>query len=134
MGIKTATTTRAAKVAALLCAGMLWGACSSEGGSIGASCTTQQDCASLTVGNEVALCLSGACTRGCNANADCGCGAGTKPDDGSCGFACIEPSGWTSSICAKTCANNTDCNGTETCRAIHSSVTQQPLGYSTCLP
>ena len=83
----------------------------SSGPGIGGACSTQQDCALVTSGNDVALCILGQCTRSCVTDVDCGCSPGTWPGEGDCDRACITVASGTSnaSICARTCATNADC-------------------------
>jgi hypothetical protein len=99
----------------------------SGGGSIGSACSGDSSC-----GNGFCNQL-GVCTRDCGSHADCGCAPGTTNDDisnGKCGYACVNVG--SGEVCARTCANDAQCDGQTTCQPATDS-TGASLGYSECL-
>jgi len=122
-------------------------ACSSGPPSlIGATCSTDQDCSSLTVGNQTGQCTGSMfCTHPCSFNTDCGCATGTSATTlaaGDCSVACILPDksdysttnpqgqGW---ICERLCKLDSDCGGASKCIGVVNG-SFAPANFSVCNP
>lgn len=110
-------------------------ACGGGSGQIGGACNSQDDCSGVSNTNNVGFCNQlGVCTRNCASHSDCGCAPNTTNADladGKCGYSCVTVTA-TDAVCAKVCANNTQCKGTTTCAgAVDGS--GNSLGYSSCI-
>ena len=105
-------------------------ACSSGAAAVvGASCSTNNQCASLSSGYCAAARV---CTRPCSVHSDCGCAPNTTNGDiaqGGCEASCTD-FGAVGAFCTRVCANNAGCEGTTTCNPAVGGGSN--LGYSIC--
>lgn len=117
------------KIVAVGFAAIVMLACSGGGGGIGSTCTSSSGCNGADFCNQ-----RNWCTRDCTVHSDCGCPPNTTNQDladGKCGYSCVDL-GTGTSVCAKLCANDSQCGGIATCMpAVDSN--NNSLGYSDCL-
>lgn len=106
--------------------------CSGSSGSIGSACSGDDECTNVTTASQTGFCSSGVCTRDCSSNGDCGCAAGSEPQDHTCNVACVGSASFATgmTVCTALCASDADCNGSTSCKSVNCNGV--PCGYSVC--